>query len=216
VTDTIDAPDGRSRLGHTAIASIADAVASDAPTPGGGAVAGLTAALAAGLLAMVARFTPQTEGFDSASIARQADELRHEAMRLADDDVAAYQAYLDAAALPRDQESSARQAAIRAALDTAAAVPFALAELAAEVARLGEQLAQAGNPRLRSDALTAAQLGGAVATAAAELVRENLRSSPDDPRSHEAERLAATASAAASRTAAPPPPSTTTNRRAKL
>ncbi|WP_326568880.1 cyclodeaminase/cyclohydrolase family protein [Amycolatopsis rhabdoformis] len=177
--------------------TIAEAVASDAATPGGGAVAGLTAALAAGLVAMVARYSTATDRFDPVTLAARADELRGTAQRLADEDARVYRRYLDAAALPKQPDPAARKAAIRAALDAAADVPLALTEVAEEVAGLGELLAGAGNPRLRSDAVTAAQLGGAVATSAAALVEENLRARTDDPRVVRAAALAASARTAA-------------------
>ncbi|MCI2422131.1 cyclodeaminase/cyclohydrolase family protein [Saccharopolyspora sp. K220] len=183
---------------------IAEAVASDAPTPGGGAVAGLAAALAAGLAAMVARYSAAGGPFDPTAAAARADDLRRAAQRLADDDAHAYQRYLDAAALPKQPDTAGRRTAINAALDTAADVPLALAEIAAEIAGLGEQLAEAGNLRLHSDALIAAQLGGAVATSAAALVAENLRSRPDDSRTARGAELAATARAAAARVAGLP------------
>lgn len=183
-------------LAGTAFGEITDAVAAAAPTPGGGAVAGLTAALAAGLAAMVARYSSAAGDFDPAAAATRADELRRTAQRLADDDVEAYRAYLDLVKAPDP-------AARKAALDAAADIPLALAEVAVEVAELGELLVECGNPRLRPDALTAVQLGSAVAASAAALVGANLRARPDDPRPARAAELAAAAGAAAARVSGP-------------
>ncbi|MGW4490059.1 cyclodeaminase/cyclohydrolase family protein [Amycolatopsis sp. NPDC004368] len=183
-------------LAGTAFGEITDTVASAAPTPGGGAVAGLTAALAAGLTAMVARYSTAAGALDTAAVAARADELRRAAQRLADDDVSAYQAYLD---LVKPPDATARKAAIRTALDAAADIPLALAAVAAEVAELGELLVEDGNPRLRPDALTAVQLASAVAASAAALVGANLRARRDDPRPARAAGLAAAAHAAAAR-----------------
>ncbi|QRP48845.1 cyclodeaminase/cyclohydrolase family protein [Amycolatopsis sp. FDAARGOS 1241] len=195
-------------LAGTAFGAIAEAVASDTPTPGGGAVAGLTAALAAGLAAMVARYSAAAGDLDPAAVATRADELRRTAQRLADDDVRAYQRYLDVTKPPEGPDPAARKAAIRAALDAAADIPLALAVVAAEVTELGELLAEAGNPRLHSDALTAVQLGSAVATSAAALVGENLRARRGDPRPTRAAERAAVARAAAARVAGEPAPTT--------
>ncbi|ROS44322.1 cyclodeaminase/cyclohydrolase family protein [Amycolatopsis thermoflava] len=195
------APGTDTALAGTAFSVIADAVASETATPGGGAVAGLTATLAAGLVAMVARYSSAVGDFDPDAVAARADELRRDAQQLADDDVSAYQAYLDATKLPRDPDPVARTAAIRAALDAAADVPLALAMVAAEVAELGELVAKDGNTRLRPDGVTAVQLGSAVATSAAALVGENLRARRDDPRPARAAEHAATARAAAARVA---------------
>lgn len=172
-------------LAGTALGALSEAVASESPTPGGGAVAGLTAALAAGLVAMVARCSSAAGDLEPASVAARANELRRTAQRLADDALA-YQRYLDVTKLPKEPDAAARTAAIQAALDAAADIPLALAAL-------GELLAEFGNPRLHSDALTAVQLGSAVATSAAALVAENLRARRGDPRSARAAERAAAA-----------------------
>jgi methenyltetrahydrofolate cyclohydrolase len=178
-----------------------DAVASDEPTPGGGAVSAAVAALAAGLAAMAGRYAlkrqPDSEAFETLVV--RSDALRRQALVLADADAAAYGRYVEASRLPRQPDPGVRAAAVRAALDAAADVPLALARLAVEVAAAGEELAREGNPNLRSDACTATMLASAVADSAAILVGENLRSRRDDPRVTEAARLASEAAATAGR-----------------
>ena len=90
--------------------------------------------------------------------------------------------------LPPD--SPARAAELEAALSGAADVPRAVAEAGAEVAVLAALVAQEGNDRLRGDALVAAELAGAGARGAAELVTINL-AGRDDPRIGRAKDLAA-------------------------
>ena len=149
-----------------------DLVSARQPAPGGGAVSAVTVAAAAGLAAMAARFSgSQIAG--TAEIAEQADQLRHRAMRLADEDAGAYTAVLAAYALPREPDPAGRTARIRLALHKAAEVPADLAGVAAQVAELGLLVAKEGNQNLRGDAVTAIVLAEAAARAAAVLVGVN-------------------------------------------
>lgn len=181
------------------VSGLLDAVASEEPTPGGGAVAGVVAGLAAALAGMVGRHSArgavETASFDQ--LVQLADSLRRRALELADADRAAYQGYVDAAQLPREPDPEPRRSALRAALHEAVEVPYAVSALAAEVASVSEQLAATGNPRLRSDACAAALLGAAAAASAAVLVRENLHYAPGDRRLAEATRNAQAAAKAA-------------------
>jgi formiminotetrahydrofolate cyclodeaminase len=132
----------------------------------------VTAALAAGLVAMAARFsTAQLPA--AGEIAEQADRLRHRVAALADEDAAVYQAVLDAFALPRD--AAGRRARIRDTLHAAATVPLEIAETAAQAGQLAAGVAADGNPNLRGDAVTAAYLAEASARSAAALVDINVR-----------------------------------------
>jgi methenyltetrahydrofolate cyclohydrolase len=87
------------------------------------AASGITAALAAGLAAMAGRFALRHD-LDSAVAAdliTRADSLRTRAVALADADADGYGRYVAATRLPRDPDPEQRRAAIRAALDAAAA-----------------------------------------------------------------------------------------------
>ena len=100
--------------------------------------------------------------------------------------------------MPRDDNPHDREAAIEQALSTAANVPLAVGEAAAELAVMAADLAEGGNRNLRGDAVTAALLAEAAARSAATLVAINLRA-PDDARISDARHLAETAAAAAGR-----------------
>jgi methenyltetrahydrofolate cyclohydrolase len=143
------------------------------PAPGGGAAAAFTAAMAAGLLGMAARFSTK-QLIDSAGRAAQADRLRNQVAALAEQDVEAYQAVLDAFALPRELDPEGRRSQIRSTLERAAQVPAEIAEAASGIAIEAVQLAERGNCNLRGDAFTAATLAAAAARSAAELVRLNV------------------------------------------
>ena len=187
---------GESLLDLT-VAEFLDAVAEETPAPGGGGVAAVVTALAAGLAGMAARFSEAKQPGVFTADAQRADALRTEVAALADADAAAYGGYLAAVRLPKEPDPQARSAAIRAAADASADVPLAIVTAAAEVAELAVRLAREGTRRLRSDAAAAAVLAAGAAAAAARLVQENLAGTPEDPRLQAAADLCARAAAAA-------------------
>ena len=145
-----------------------DQAAARQPAPGGGSAAALTVALSAGLTAMAARFSAQ-QVEESEQLAFQADQLRHLAAALVDEDARAYQAVLDTRRDCGAGSSTAREAAQHAAI-----VPLQICELAGQTAALAARLATDGNPNLRGDAITATLLAEAAARSAASLVRINI------------------------------------------
>ena len=72
-----------------------DQLAARTPTPGGGGAAAVTGAMAAGLVAMAARFSA-TQLPGAGELAEQADGLRRRLARLVDMDARAYAAVLGA------------------------------------------------------------------------------------------------------------------------
>lgn len=169
-------------LSDRTVRDLLDDVAARTPAPAGGAVAALVAAQAAALAGMASRFAA-----DARDVAAAADRLRHLAAALADDDIAAYSAFMAARRTPGEG----------AARSHAADVPLATAEAAAEVAALAAPLVTDGNRNLRADAATAVFLAAAAAAAAATMVAENLAGTLDDPRLGRAAHAAAAARAAA-------------------
>lgn len=145
-----------------------DAVPARTAAPGGGAVAAVAGALAAGLVAMAARFAPD-EWERRAEVVGRAEELRARLEPLADADAAAYGAYL-AERTP-------------ATLERIVAVPFEIAELSVEAGRLARLVEEEGNPSVRGDAAAAVDLAAAAASIAARMVEIN---APDDPRAAQA------------------------------
>jgi formiminotetrahydrofolate cyclodeaminase len=163
-----------------------DRIASAEPAPAGGSVAAVAVAMAAGLVAMAARLAHEWP--KASEVVERAEALRSRMATLALADEDAYAKVTEAMRLPPDSPS--RAADLAAALSGAADVPLAVAEAAAEVAVLAALVAQEGNERLRGDALIAAELAGAGARGAAELVAINL-AGRDDPRVRRAQDLAA-------------------------
>jgi methenyltetrahydrofolate cyclohydrolase len=167
------------------VSGFLDQLAARAPTPGGGGAAAVTGALAAGLVAMAARYSGAhlsgTGEMAAAELADRADGLRHRAAGLADLDARAYQAVLDAGRLAEAGGQRQRTEQVREALLGAATVPLEIAEIGARVAELAARVAEAGNPRLRGDAVTAALLAAASARSAACLVDINVGLGGLDP-----------------------------------
>jgi methenyltetrahydrofolate cyclohydrolase len=174
-----------------------DQLAARTPTPGGGGAAAVTGAMAAGLVAMAARFSA-TRLPGAGELADQADELRRRLAQLADMDARAYAAALEALRLPR--EASQREVQRQEALLGAALVPLEIAGIGAQVAMMAARLAETGNPNLRGDAVTGAVLAAASARSAACLEDINVKLGGLEPDlSRRAARAAADASNAAGR-----------------
>ena len=171
-----------------------DDVAARGRTPGGGSAAALVTALAAALLAKIARTS--TAWPDSSGVAAQAESLRDRAAPLAQTTAEEYEAALQA----REDEGEAgerRDFALGRAYARAAEPPLQIARTAADVAELAVVVARNGDPAFHADAVIAALLAAAAASSAAELVGVNLTASPRDERVREAERLAESAARAA-------------------
>ncbi|HEX3194014.1 MAG TPA: cyclodeaminase/cyclohydrolase family protein [Streptosporangiaceae bacterium] len=153
-----------------------DQLAARTPTPGGGGAAAVTGAMAAGLVAMAARFSARQLS-EAGDLADQADELRVRVAQLADTDAQAYAAVLEAFRRPGEAEAAQRQEALLGA----ALVPLEIAGIGARVAAMAMQVAEAGNPNLRGDAVTGAVLAAASARSAACLVDINVELGGLDP-----------------------------------
>jgi len=173
-----------------------DQLAAPTPTPGGGGAAAVTGAMAAGLVAMAARFSASRLP-GAGDLADQADELRHRLGQLADMDARAYTAVLDVFSR-RGEADQGWEGQRREALLAAAMVPLEIAAIGARVAALALRVAEGGNPNLRGDAVTGALLAAASARSAASLVEINVGLGGLDPElSRRAAQAVADASAAA-------------------
>jgi len=163
-----------------ALPAYAAAVASAAPTPGGGSVVAVVAALGAALGEMVCNLTigraadAEVEAELKAIVARLA-ALRSRLLGAAGEDEAAYRAYRAAAALPKGTESerAIRQAALQTALIGAADVPLAVAEACLRLAEALAPVARLGTRHALADAATGALLAEAALRGALLNVRGN-------------------------------------------
>jgi len=171
---------------------LAELVSSADAVPGSGWVAGVSGALAAGL---VAKAAARSEGWsDAEGVRAQALELRDRLLALAGQDARAYEHALTA--LER------RDSGLTRALVRAAEVPLAIAETAADVALVAAEAAECADGAARADAAAAAALAAGAARAAVRLVEVNLATGSDDERLTRAERAAEAAVEAAKRSSA--------------
>ena len=174
-----------------------DDLAGGGPVPGGGSAAALAGALAAALVAMVARLTVGRKSYAGvqqrvAEILAEADALRAQLRRLVDDDAAAYAKVSAAYRLSKDDPRRAQAA--DEALVGAAQTPLAMARGAARLLALAQEIGTIGNRNARSDARVGEALARAALSGAVENVRVNVGSlsEPGLGKSllEEAERLA--------------------------
>jgi formiminotetrahydrofolate cyclodeaminase len=179
------------------VAELLEQLASEAPAPGGGAVSALSAAMAAGLIAMVARASPDWPGANGSEA--QALALRTRLAPLAAENAAAYEGAIAALALPESMAPDARGLAIGTALGRAAETPLRIAAAAADVALLAAHAAEYGEAALRPDAAAAALLAEGAARAACHLVEINLTTTDTDQRVLSAQAFVRTAADGATR-----------------
>jgi formiminotetrahydrofolate cyclodeaminase len=161
------------------IAAFLDQLAARVPAPGGGATAALHAAQGAALLAMVARYSDGAR-YDAELMDRivsEADELKQDALALAEADADAFGAVAEAYRLPKqtEQEQQARSAAISAALAAATRPPADVVRTALLLIRLAEDLLPAGNRNMITDLAAAAEAVRAAAVTARLFIEINLK-----------------------------------------
>jgi formiminotetrahydrofolate cyclodeaminase len=153
-----------------------DRLASSAPTPGGGAAAGLTGASAAALVTMVCRVTlNRTASPALSAVAAEADDLRRRLWELAVRDAEAFEQVIAA----RRRPPSERAAAVAAAMREATAVPVDIAAASARVVELCDATNDEARATALGDLTVAALLAMAALDAAAATARINLAENPD-------------------------------------
>lgn len=153
-----------------------DALASDAPAPGGGSVAGLVSALACALGEMVGALSPDARTIPEVRTAAEGlAALRTTSVEAMTKDEAAYAGYIAATRLPKStgEEKAARRDAMQSALVAAAEAPLALACIALDALGLLHPIAIHGNKHLLSDAEIGAMLAEVAVRAALINVRVN-------------------------------------------
>jgi formiminotetrahydrofolate cyclodeaminase len=138
-------------------------LASDQPTPGGGAWAAVSAAAGAALVAMVARLTIKKKGYEAVvdrmrAIADECDDERFTLLALADRDAEAYQDVMAAYKLPKNtpEEQHTWSTTLQKSLERAADIPLEVARRSVYLMALAEETLTSGNPNAASDALSAA------------------------------------------------------------
>ena len=163
------------------------ATASKEPTPGGGAIAALTAATGAALAEMVANLTFGKKGYEAVQpemeeLQAKAEAIRKRMLELSQADADVFNIFMNALVLPKntDEEKAARTAAIQQAYKDAAMVPFEIGELANQIFDLAELASRKGNQNLITDGIIAAINARAAVKSAFLNVRINLSGIKDE------------------------------------
>jgi len=164
-----------------------DDLASSKSSPGGGSAAAVSGAMAAGLASMVCRLTQGKEKYadvqeEIAELLSQAEEQRQRFRQLMTEDISAYTRLSACFKMPRDDEDQRRMRAdaIQLCLHQAALVPLEMSERATQVAQICQRVAEIGNVNVLSDIAAAAMLAASAGTAAAWMVRVNLKGLKDE------------------------------------
>ena len=174
-------------LANLKITEYLEKAAAGTAVPGGGSVAALNAALAAGLTEMVANLTIGKKGYEAVAeemndIAGKSTELREKLTVAIDRDAEAYSEVMAAFKLPKatDQEKGLRSLAVQKAFKHAALVPLEVANHAVKVIDLAGRAVNSGNKNAVTDGVVAAMNARTAALAALYNVKINLGSIEDD------------------------------------
>lgn len=145
--------------------------------------------MAASLVGMTARASPDWEGAGGAIA--QARVVRTRLMSLALADSEAYARVLDALRAEDDLAEDERDIRLGFALGRAAELPLAIAEAAADTVELAAYAAEECVGSVRGDVLAAVVLAESAVRVAVHLVEINLGTREDDPRVLEVRAVAA-------------------------
>jgi glutamate formiminotransferase/formiminotetrahydrofolate cyclodeaminase len=143
------------KLVRMSLTDFADETGSESSAPGGGSVAAYLGALGAGLAAMVANLSAQKNDWEIfSSWAEKATAFKNELVSLVDADTKAFEAIMQARALPKstEAEKESRTKAIQAATMQAIEVPFKVMQAALKSMQVIQAMAEDGNPNSKSDA----------------------------------------------------------------
>jgi len=168
------------------IRSFLTSAASSSPTPGGGSVAALVAALGASMTSMVANLTQGAKfaelEADMKTVAENMANFMQEAEALLEDDMQSFDRYMAALKLPKDtdEQKAARTAALQEAGIKATLVPLRLAEICAQALESSHEIAETANKNVISDLGIAALLLESAAQSALLTVDMNLPGLKDE------------------------------------
>lgn len=165
------------------VAAFTAALASSAPTPGGGGATALCGSLSAALCAMASRLTAGKAKYaDRAEelndIVERCDALRESLLALIDEDAKNFAPLAAAYALPKDDPQQAET--LRLASLNACRAPLCMLRCVSEAVELLERARALSSPLLLSDVGCGAALAKAALLCAAMNVRVNTRSLKDD------------------------------------
>jgi formiminotetrahydrofolate cyclodeaminase len=152
-------------IGEQTIDRFLATLASDSPTPGGGAVAAVAGAAGAALIEMVCNLTIDKKNYEDAwdrmrKLRGQAERARSELVAWADRDATAFDGVMEAFKMPKDTDGqrAVRAAAIQRGYLAAAKVPLEIARASASLMPVALETVERGNVNAASDGVSAAQM----------------------------------------------------------
>ncbi len=155
-----------SEIKDQSIALFLDALASKAPTPGGGSAAAVLGAQSAALTSMVCNLTIGKPKYaevedEMRALLEKSEGLRARLTDMIKADVDVFDKLMACYALPKesDQQKAERSEKIQAVLKEATEVPLACAKACAEAIELSRSAAEKGNLGVISDAGVAVMAG---------------------------------------------------------
>lgn len=160
-----------------------EALASEAPTPGGGGASAYCGALAAALAAMVGNLTIGKKKY--ASVEEEVQEslrvlggLRRRLIELVDEDAEAFKPVAAVYRMPKEtpEDLEARRKAMQDAIDLACDIPLQIIDVCLDLLEQCEFMAKFGSKMVRSDAAAAAILAKAAIQSASLSVFVNIAS----------------------------------------
>ena len=173
-------------LANLTIKEYLQKTASNTALPGGGSGAALIAAVAAGLVEMVANLTIGKKGFEDVEaqmkkIASRASESRQRLTEQIDRDSDAYNQVMTAFKMPRETEAQKkmRSEAIQNGLKQAARVPLGVAQDALEIIELAREVVAKGNKNAVTDGAVGVMMARTAAVGALFNVKINLNAIKD-------------------------------------
>jgi len=173
-------------LSEMDIQSFISETKSNRPVPGGGSVASLLSALAAGLSMMVSNLTIGKKQYiayeqEMIEIGNTIDPYIDEFIKLIDEDARSFNRVMKAYKLPKESESDLefRAIEIQNELKNAVHVPLTVAEKTAELFPLIETLILKGNKNAESDILVAVMIARTAILSALFNVKINLNGISD-------------------------------------
>ena len=176
-----------SRFADLRLFEFLDALASNAPTPGGGTAAAIAGAMGTSLLMMVARLPKSRAGADEERVALSEAcatlaNVRDQFTALADTDTDAFNQVMAAYRLPKgtEAEKAARKVAIQLELKAATTAPLDTLRVAEQAMEIAVVVATHANRAAVSDVGVGIGLVQAASDGAGANVRINLESIHDD------------------------------------
>ncbi|MBM6924728.1 cyclodeaminase/cyclohydrolase family protein [Pseudoflavonifractor phocaeensis] len=159
-----------------------DALASKAPTPGGGGASALAGAVGTALCTMVGNFTVGKKKYaaveeDVKALMAQAEQVREELLAQVDADAAAFEPLSQAYAIPKDDPG--RGEVMERCLRAAAAPPMTILRLCCKAIDLHGKMLEKGSVIMLSDVGTGAALCRGALLGAALNVKVNTKSMAD-------------------------------------